>query len=86
MTTLLVIIWLICGLIAVWRDYHGCLKNWYEQFNESYWDFHRRQGESAISIIIWGSPLIILGGLFSLLLVEYDNNVKPVWYFTTKNK
>lgn len=79
------IIWLLCGIIAVWREYHGTLKTWYEDSNESYWDYHKREGSSGIMMLLWMTPLFILCGTCSLIIVElYSEN--NCWWFTTKNK
>ncbi len=85
MITLFIILWLLLGIIAVWRSYHGDLKYWYNQFNESYWDFDKENGFSAIRLLIYTSPLIILGGLFSLLTLELTSK-DNCWWFTTRNK
>lgn len=84
MKTLLIILWLLCGIIAVWRVYHGDLKNWYEKFDESYWDFDKKNGFSSIRLLLYMSPIMILGGLISLLLWELTSDT--CWWFTTKNK
>lgn len=86
MIVLFIIIWLLLGIIAVWRDYHGTLKTWYEDFNESYWDFDKENNNSsAIRMMLYISPLLILGGLIILLIFEsVDTN--NCWWFTTKNK
>ena len=83
-----IILWLFVGFIAVWRMYHGDLKGWYELANESYWDFDKRQGTSAIRYLLKFSLIFILCGLVSLLSFELRSNnyFKPTWWFTTKNK
>ena len=85
MITLFIILWLICGIIAVWRYYHGTLKSWYDSYKESYWDFDKENNNiSTIRLVVYSSPIIILGGLISLLLWESSNH--NCWWFTTKNK
>ena len=84
MLVLLIIVWLLAGLIAVWREYHGMLKSWYDSYEESYWDFDKESGFSAIRLLLYISPIMILGGLFSLSLCELTPNT--CWWFTTKNK
>lgn len=77
----IIIIWLLLGLIAVWRFYHGTLKDWYITFNESIWEY---DPSLMISIIVT-SPLHITGGLFTLIIVELSSCPKS-WWFTTKDK
>jgi hypothetical protein len=85
MTVLFIIIWLLLGIIAVWRDYHGTLKEWYHNHKESYWKFDKKNNNvSAIRTIVNTSPLLIIGGLISLLISESINTT--TWWFTTKNK
>lgn len=85
MITLFTILWLLCGIIAVWRQYHGSLKNWYNEFNESYWDFDKREGGCALRILLIFSPVFILGGLISIVVFEIALKENS-WWFTTKNK
>lgn len=84
MTTISIIIWLLLGIIAVWREYHGSLKNWYIQFNESYWEFDKKENNSSIRFLLYSSPLFIFGGLITLIMFELLS--KNCWWFTTKNK
>lgn len=87
MTILLITLWLLCGVICVWRLYHGDLKSWYYKFGESYWDFDKRNnGNSAIRLVLYLSPLFILMGVISLIVSELDNKTNNTWWFTTKNK
>jgi hypothetical protein len=79
-----IVIWLLLGIIAVWREYHGTLKSWYDDFNESYWDFHKREGSSAIKMLLIFSPVLIFGGLISLIM--FESLTTTCWWFTTKNK
>lgn len=82
-----IIVWLLCGVIAIWRGYHSYLKLWYENFQESYWDFNKIKGKSTIKTFLTMSPILILGGLASLITIEIfiESNYK-CWWFTTKNK
>lgn len=79
-----IIVWLLLGIIATWRMYHGTLKSWYIRFNESYWKYHDRNGDSAIHFLVIFSPLLILGGMITFILHLIDKEV--CWWFTTKNK
>lgn len=78
------IVWVILGIAGHWRMYHGMLKRWYIRFNESYWDYDKRNGDSAIRFITYTSPLSPLFGLiwFIISFMEEDN----CWWFTTKGK
>ena len=84
MEIILITVWLLMGFICVWRTYHGSLKDWHESFNESYWDFHKRNGDSALTILFLFSPIWIMGGGLTLLIAEIFG--KQCWWFTTKNK
>ena len=88
MIILIFSIWLLCGVIAVWRLYHGDLKGWYELTGQSYWDFDKeRGGDSAIRFLLHISPIFILGGLVTLIISEANPYPYcPTWWFTTKNK
>ncbi len=81
------IIWFLIGAAAAWRYYHGVLKGWYDNFNESYWDYEC-EGLSAIKLIVLGSPILVVGGLFSVLLTEFilTSPYQPTWWFTTRGK
>ena len=86
MLILFIIIWLLLGVIAVWRDYHGTLKEWYRNYGESYWKFDKENNNSsAIRMIVNTSPLLIIGGLITLLISE-SISTNTCWWFTTKNK
>ncbi len=84
MEILFIIIWLLIGIIAVWRMYHYNLKDWYNDFKESYWDFDKREGSSSIRFLLYMSPLLIVGGLATLIISEIMHG--GCWYFTTKDK
>ena len=85
MSTIFIIVWLLLGVIAIWRDYHGILKDWYDRYGESYWDFDKENNNySAIRLVIYSTPIIILGGLISLIMIELST--PTCWWFTTKNK
>jgi hypothetical protein len=81
-----IIIWLLLGAIGIWREYHGTLRWWYERHGESYWDFHRRHGNSAIQMLLLFSPLFIMSGPIGLVLFEITNRGRNCWWFTTKNR
>jgi len=85
MIVLFIIIWLLLGIIAVWRNYHGWLKFWYIEFNESYWEYAKTENGKVFKILFWGSPILISGGLITLLLFEFSSK-DNCWWFTTKNK
>lgn len=78
-------LWLLSGAIGFWRTYHGLLKHWYDMFGYSYWDYDEG-GMSALKLMCFLSPILIIGGMLSLLLLEISYVAKPVWWFTTKNK
>ena len=84
MITLLIIIWLLLGIIAVWRDYHGTLKEWYCSYRESYWKFDKEENGSSIRFLLYLSPLFIFSGLITLIM--FESLSKTCWWFTTKNK
>lgn len=84
MVTTFIIIWLLLGIITVWREYHGLLKTWYKDFNESYWEFDKRENNSGIRVLLYSSPLLIFGGLITLIMSGLLST--PCWWFTTKNK
>lgn len=77
-----IITWLFLGIINIWRTYHGMLRHWYISNNQSYWEFDKQRGFSAIRLFLLLSPIIILMGAIGLILFEllFDNT----WYFTTK--
>ena len=85
MITLFIIIWLLLGMITVWRTYHGFLKHWYICYNESYWKYVKEQNGTVFKILFLGSPIFIIGGLLTLLLFEFSFQYN-CWWFTTKNK
>lgn len=73
-----IIIWLLCGIIAVWRIYYGFIKHWYLQFNSDLRNEYSHNNMLKILLIL--SPLFIIGGLISLILFEtgFSHNT---WYF-----
>lgn len=78
MKEILITIWLLLGIIGVWRTYWGAIKEWHIRFNE---DIRNTEyGHHKILIIF--SPILIVGGLLTLMIFEtiYDN----CWYFKTK--
>lgn len=85
MDTIFFIIWCLLGLISVWRTYHGALKDWWNFSSESYWDFHKRNGGSALINLLLFSPIFVIGGPISLILFEFISK-DNCWFFTTKNK
>jgi hypothetical protein len=84
---ILTILWLLIGIIAVWREYHGCLKLWYNGYQESCWYFDKKNNKtSAIRILCYMAPILILAGVITLFVLEASNS-DSCWYFTTpKNK
>lgn len=80
-----IIIWLLLGIISIWRQYHGWLKFWYNSYNESYWKYAKKENGQVFTLLFLGSPLFIIGGVLTLLFFEFltEGNC---WWFTTKNK
>ena len=79
-----IIIWLLLGIVAIWRVYHGCLKWWYNIYKESYW---KSNNNMALKTLLGFSPIFIIGGGVTLLLFELTLKPStPCWWFTTKNK
>jgi len=78
---IIITLWLLCGLIANWRVYHGILKMWYYKFNESIWSYN----STVPIIIIMIAPIVMISGPFNIVITEliFDTNT---WWFTTKNK
>lgn len=86
MTTLTIkiivcVIWGLLGFIAHWRIYHGLLKEWFQKWNESLWD----EDPTTLKLLLWASPIFIVGGLLTLLLGEFMFKYNT-WWFTTKDK
>lgn len=81
---ILIIVWLLLGLIAAWRRYHGILKNWYNFNKESYWDSNKRYRSLAIVSISCMFLLFTIYGPISLISELIDDDA--CWWFTTKDK
>ena len=67
MTILLILIWLILGVLGTMNIYYTFLKDWYLDFEEDYRLFNN--GDNAITSIKWVSPLLIIGGGISFILI-----------------
>lgn len=82
-----VIIWLLLGVAAIVRMYYSSLKDWYNMFGYDYWEFDKRNGGSSLQTIITFSPMILLGGGFSLFLAYISFPWKAqCWYFKCPKK
>lgn len=78
MITLFIIIWLLLGIIALWRTYYGWIKEWYLEFND---DLRKnRLYNSHLIILLILSPLFLLGGLLSLIYWESLSRYNT-WYY-----
>jgi hypothetical protein len=90
MKTLIVVVWLLFGLVAIWREYHTSLKEFYQTFGESIWDKDNRKliGAPAVYSLIISIPFMLLGGPIAFIIFECSDfkTRQRVWYFTTKNK
>ena len=63
---IVVTIWLIFGVLSAMNMYYTFLKDWYLQFNE---DYRLYQGGNTINSVKYMSPLLILCGLTSFILL-----------------
>lgn len=63
---IIVTIWLIFGVLASMNLYYTFLKDWHLQFNE---DYRLYEGGNTINTIKYMSPLLILTGLISFILI-----------------
>ena len=78
MLMLFIIIWLLLGVITVWRTYWGYIKKWYMKFN---CDLRKDyKFNSHLKLLICGSPILIIGGISSLIMSEILNPYNT-WYF-----
>jgi hypothetical protein len=75
---ILITIWLLLGIIAVWRTYYGDIKSWYFKFNCDLRKDYDYNGH--LKLLLIGSPIFIIGGLFSLIMMEVSNSTNT-WYF-----
>lgn len=76
MKATVIIIWLLLGLIAVWRTYHGMFKDWFLEFGKHRLDTNHT---SAYWVLIIFSPIWIFGGLITLICFEIGN--ETCWYY-----
>lgn len=85
---LFIIIWYLVGLLCTWIWYNSLLKEWYCRFNESYWDFDKRNGHtSGIRLLAFTSPLISILGPFLLILAFVGSDIKYITlYFKVPKK
>lgn len=75
---LILILWLLAGYCA-WRcRYYGMIKSWYNTFKEDYRDY---KDGSALSFWRFVSPLVILGGLVSLITGYCLDSENWCWNF-----
>lgn len=82
----IVILWLLAGVISVWRFYHGMLRNFYEHCGLSMWK--EKDGKEFFKkFFLTSCPIFILGGFISILAywIAIPRGFN-CWYFTTKNK
>ncbi len=63
---IVVTIWLIFGMLSAMNMYYTFLKDWYLQFNE---DYRLYQGGNTINSVKYMTPLLMLGGLISFILI-----------------
>jgi len=78
-------LWLLFGLIACWRDYHGYLKHWYESIGESYWK-SKYAKKLAIGQFLFYCIMICFGPI-ALYTIEKDNGFHSgCWWYNTRNK
>lgn len=75
---ILLIIWLLIGLITTWRVYWGDIKEWYIEFNEDYREWSKKNGVSALNVLLILSPIFIFGGLITFILFF---SRPQTWYF-----
>ncbi len=78
MENIFIIIWLLTGLITVWRHYHGINKYWYETFN-------KKESSSLIRTLLFVSPIFIAGGIITAILFTSLTHVKGCWWFRIPN-
>ena len=83
MKTTLIIIWLLLGLIAVWRTYFGQLKFWYEEFEISLWKSYKKGEAEFFHTFLLFSPFFVIGGLIPLLIFEFMYSKDNVWWYKT---
>lgn len=73
-------VWLIIGMIAVWREYWARIKYWYERFGKDLrkeWEFN-----SHLIFLLICSPVFICGGILTWLVFEYNiSRGYSCWYF-----
>ena len=78
MLMLFIIIWLLLGVIAVWRTYWGDIKRWHLQFN---CDLRKDNTfNSHLKFLTTYSPILILGGLLTLINTEIIFKYNT-WYY-----
>ncbi len=85
-----IISWLLSGILGVQIAYYSTLKSWYFNHGESYWDFDKRNGDSAIRFLLIFSPILVIGGcisLFTITITTYLNEKHNFClYFKVSNK
>lgn len=78
-------VWLLCGIVAIWRDYHGFLKYWYKMTGKSAWEYP--SDRFILKTHGWFYLLTFSLGPILLLATETSNETHyGAWWFTTKNK
>lgn len=74
MVALILNIWVLIGLVAVWRKYHGVQKYFYVNYRSN---FMRRHYMIPVVLFIVG----FLGGPLALIMTSMKVCSYPNWYF-----
>ncbi len=75
-----IIIWLLFGIIALWREFHTNRKIWYNRTGKD----NLKDSTSSLILLLILSPIFISGGLLICLLFEYEgpfSGKERTWYF-----
>lgn len=84
MIILLLIIWLLLGIIAVWRCYFGLIKEWWVELKQ---DIRKHQrGNNVVFFLLCYSPIFIMGGGITLLIFETGGLYTTTWYYKLPKK
>lgn len=73
--------WLLCGVIAIWRNYFGQLKYWYEKFEVSIWKDYKKGDAPHLKTLIAHSPVFLVGGPITIILFECLFYKENTWWF-----
>ena len=84
MTIFLIILWLSVGVLGTMSAYYTDIKDWYILFKQDIREWSKNNGGSSLDVIIWLSPILVMGGLITLIMscmTSMERNENFTFYF-----